>query len=316
MFAPVVLDLDGDGIELVKRKKAHAMFDYGGDGVGDDTGWISGDDGFLVIDRNNDGLITDAAELSLASENMAARSGLQGLAWLDSNNDGVVDANDARFGELRVWQDRNGNGVTDAGELRSLADAGISSISLNMRGLEGHSKLDNNAVVATTSFTRTDGTAGTAADVSLAYRPAAAPALVPAIDPAAAATAFSLALDRAATGQVLAALRDHTGYLGRDPLTIERLRNAMLSALGEGLGEDRQRTAMVGPYRPVIGREMQPLDQLASRTGAQGAVFSLKPEIANKLAMIRQDMAAFGAQGMDDENRMSVTPPGMYDWYM
>lgn len=175
MFAPVVLDLDGDGIELVRRKKSKAMFDYNGDGAGDDTGWLNGDDGFLVIDRNNDGLITEASELSLASEDEDARSGLQGLARLDSNGDGRVDSEDARFGELRVWQDRNGNGRTDAGELRTLEDAGIVSIRLNaITANQATIKVGESALVATTSFVRSNGTTSTAADVSLAYRPGTA----------------------------------------------------------------------------------------------------------------------------------------------
>jgi len=175
MFAPVVLDLDGDGVELVSRKKSRASFDYGDDGASDDTGWIGRDDGFLVIDRNNDGLITEASELSLASEDEDARSGLQGLARLDSNGDGVVDSEDARFGELRVWQDRNGNGRTDAGELRSLEEAGIVAIRFGtLTPAQAQVKLDRNLIVATTSFVRANGTTSTAADVSLAYRPAAA----------------------------------------------------------------------------------------------------------------------------------------------
>ena len=176
MFAPVVLDLDGDGIELVSRKKSRASFDYAGDGAADDTGWIGRDDGFLVIDRNNDGLITEAAELSLASEDEEARSGLQGLARLDSNGDGVVDSNDARFGELRVWRDSNGNGRSDAGELLTLEQAGVVAIRLNaVTPTQNTVKLDRNIIAATASFVRTNGTTSTVADVSLAYRPVSAP---------------------------------------------------------------------------------------------------------------------------------------------
>jgi Ca2+-binding RTX toxin-like protein len=188
IFAPVVLDLDGDGIELVSRKKSRASFDYAGDGSADDTGWIGRDDGFLVIDRNNDGLITDAAELSLAGEDEDARSGLQGLARLDSNGDGVVDSEDARFGELRIWRDRNGNGRTDAGELLLLEEAGIVAIKLStVTPTQARVKLDRNVITATTTFVRANGTTSTAADVSLTYRPvpasaAASASLAPTLD--------------------------------------------------------------------------------------------------------------------------------------
>jgi hypothetical protein len=37
----------------------------------------------------------------------------------------VINASDAIFSQLRVWQDANQNGVGDAGELKTLAEAGI-----------------------------------------------------------------------------------------------------------------------------------------------------------------------------------------------
>jgi hypothetical protein len=156
---------------MVNRGKAHAAFDMDGDGHGDDTGWLSSNDGFLVIDRNNDGRITEASELSLASESSDARTGMQGLGALDSNGDHLIDAKDARFGELRVWQDSNGNGATDAGELKTLADAGIASIRLAANGADSTINVGDNALISTTSFVRADGTTGTAGDVALAYAP-------------------------------------------------------------------------------------------------------------------------------------------------
>ena len=49
---------------------------------------------------------------------------------LDGNADGVIDAKDDRFADLRVWQDANGDDVSQADELQSLTDAGIAIISL------------------------------------------------------------------------------------------------------------------------------------------------------------------------------------------
>ena len=50
--------------------------------------------------------------------------GFAKLAAFDSNGDGVVDAHDAHFADLKVWRDANGNQQTDAGELMSLSDSG------------------------------------------------------------------------------------------------------------------------------------------------------------------------------------------------
>jgi hypothetical protein len=50
---------------------------------------------------------------------------------LDTNSDGVIDSQDSSYASLKVWQDMNEDGVVDAGEMKTLAQAGIGSISLN-----------------------------------------------------------------------------------------------------------------------------------------------------------------------------------------
>uniref|UniRef100_A0A7C4JQG3 TtsA-like Glycoside hydrolase family 108 domain-containing protein n=1 Tax=Thermodesulfobacterium geofontis TaxID=1295609 RepID=A0A7C4JQG3_9BACT len=45
---PLVIDLDGDEIELVNINRSNAMFDLTGSGFANRTGWISGGDAFLV----------------------------------------------------------------------------------------------------------------------------------------------------------------------------------------------------------------------------------------------------------------------------
>ena len=53
------------------------------------------------------------------------------LASLDTNSDGTVNTSDTVFANLKVWEDANEDGILDSGEMKSLADAGISSIPLN-----------------------------------------------------------------------------------------------------------------------------------------------------------------------------------------
>lgn len=60
---PLVLDLDGDGIELTTLAGSAAHFDYGQDGFAERTGWVSPDDGILVIDDNANGTVDGAAGL-------------------------------------------------------------------------------------------------------------------------------------------------------------------------------------------------------------------------------------------------------------
>jgi hypothetical protein len=51
---PLTLDLDGDGIESRGIDQTNPiLFDHDGDGIKHATGWITADDGFLVLDRNS-----------------------------------------------------------------------------------------------------------------------------------------------------------------------------------------------------------------------------------------------------------------------
>lgn len=171
LLSPIILDLDGDGIAMASIKKSKAAFDMNGDGVADDTGWTGKGDGFLVIDRNNDGKITHASELSFAAEDKNARSDLEALTALDNNGDRVLDKNDARFGELKVWVDANGNGVTDIGELKTLDELGITEIGLAGRNIDGTAKVGDNVLISTATFTRANGAIGTLGNAALAYKP-------------------------------------------------------------------------------------------------------------------------------------------------
>ncbi|WP_263854108.1 cadherin domain-containing protein [Sphingomonas parva] len=171
VFGAIVLDLDGDGVETRSLKKSDARFDADGAGGRDDIGWIGKGDGFLVIDRNGDGSI-DREELSFLAESDLAETNLQGLSVLDANRDGKIDAADARFGELKVWADRNRDGITDEGELLTLAEANIKTIGLAAAAAQSQAyKLGSNVVLATASFTRTDGETRSFAETAFAFRP-------------------------------------------------------------------------------------------------------------------------------------------------
>ncbi len=52
------------------------------------------------------------------------------LALLDTNHDNKITAADTGCNTINVWQDLNSNGKTDAGELKTLAQLSITSLSL------------------------------------------------------------------------------------------------------------------------------------------------------------------------------------------
>ena len=163
---PVVLDLDGDGVELVALEDSTAFYDIDGDGYRERVGWVSPDDGLLAYDKNGDGEISGRAELSFVDYVPGARTDLEGLRYFDSNGDGRLDAKDAEWGRFRVWRDLDQDGESDPGELRTLAEAGIRSIGLTSDGV-GRT-VEGNRIFGEGSYTDGDGP-GALYDVGLRY---------------------------------------------------------------------------------------------------------------------------------------------------
>jgi VCBS repeat-containing protein len=163
--APVVLDLDGDGVEFLGITSG-VTFDYHGDGSAESTAWVGSDDGLLALDRNGDGIVNDGSEIVFARDGL---TDLQGLAAdYDSNRDGVLDANDVDFAKFGVWQDANSNGITDAGEYRSLSDAGIVSIGLVSDGIAYSTANGSVSVAGQSVYAKADGSTGIVADAAFA----------------------------------------------------------------------------------------------------------------------------------------------------
>ena len=60
--SPLVVDLDGDGVET-KEENSQIYFDHDGNGFAESSGWVGQDDGLLVRDINGNGQIDDGTEL-------------------------------------------------------------------------------------------------------------------------------------------------------------------------------------------------------------------------------------------------------------
>ncbi|HEX4975233.1 MAG TPA: hypothetical protein VFV48_05050 [Pseudomonadales bacterium] len=126
---PIILDLGSDGLETMGLSGSTAYFDFDGDGVLSKSGWGGQDDALLVWDRNSNGSIDSGAELlgdfTPLPNGSLAPNGFAALAALDSNDDGILDASDPAFAELKLWRDTSQDGHSGQGELISLAEAGI-----------------------------------------------------------------------------------------------------------------------------------------------------------------------------------------------
>jgi Ca2+-binding RTX toxin-like protein len=160
---PVVIDLDDNGIQMTALLSSSIFFDLDKDGYLENTSWTK--DGILSIDLNGDKTINNIAELfSEHYGDGTAKSGLEALASLDSNKNGIISATDAQFNKILVWQDLNQDGISQANELKTLAQHGINSINLN--GLATETVQDGNIIRKQSLFSRNDGTSGLVADVA------------------------------------------------------------------------------------------------------------------------------------------------------
>ena len=165
--SPLVVDLDGDGVETVTAEGG-VYFDHDANGFKENSGWVGQDDGILVRDINGNGIIDNGTELfgnnSVLSSGEKAVNGFEALKDLDDNNDGIFDRNDKAWNEVKIWQDKNFNGLSDDGELLTPEQAGIAGINLDYDNQENVDE-NGNAHKQTGTFIKTDGTNGTIDDV-------------------------------------------------------------------------------------------------------------------------------------------------------
>lgn len=139
---PILIDVAGNGFALTDAYNG-VHFDMGGDGHNEPIAWTTRgtDDAWLVLDRNNNGMIDSAKEMFgnfTEQPKTAPPNGFRALAEFDKpenggNGDGRIRKDDAVFASLRLWQDLNQNGVSEPGELHTLPDLGIKTLELSFK---------------------------------------------------------------------------------------------------------------------------------------------------------------------------------------
>ena len=157
---PLLLDLDGDGLELLAPADG-VYFDIDNDGFEEHVSWVQPDDGILARDLNSNGLIDSSAELFGTD----TATGHQHLTQYDLDSNGRIDSNDQIFDQLLVWRDLNSDGISQTGELAELASIGISSISLTTSAMS--LSTEAGTIIESGTVLRTDGTQFNAYSVNL-----------------------------------------------------------------------------------------------------------------------------------------------------
>jgi len=137
-YSPIIVDVKKQGFHLTDQ--AHGVsFQFYGDQK-QRVSWTDPKYGnaWLALDRNGNGVVDNSSELfgnDTPQPPSATPNGFNALAIYDlpengGNEDGQITSADSIYSHLLLWTDRNHNGISEPDELQTLAQAGITSISL------------------------------------------------------------------------------------------------------------------------------------------------------------------------------------------
>lgn len=137
---PIIIDLDGDGFDLTSPQEG-VDFDLMADTIRRRVAWTTGGtrDAFLVLDRNENGVIDDGTELfggftpQPDPPRREGRNGFLALGVYDSsteggNGDGRITVADSIYTSLRLWLDDNHDGISQPAELFRLEQQGVKAV--------------------------------------------------------------------------------------------------------------------------------------------------------------------------------------------
>ena len=126
-YDPLIIDLGQDGIHLGPAGSG-VYFDLAGDGQALHLQWTAayGDEAFIALDRNGNGIVDDGSELFtnynlLLLEHTPAPNGFADLAQYDhpelGNDDGLISQADLIWSQLKLWKDSNADGISTLSEM-------------------------------------------------------------------------------------------------------------------------------------------------------------------------------------------------------
>ncbi|MEA3405736.1 MAG: hypothetical protein U9R28_08360 [Pseudomonadota bacterium] len=157
---PLVVNFGGSPASLTLDK---ISFDIDSDGQQDSVSFVESGSGFLVLDKNHDGIVNNGQELF----GTQTGNGFEELAQYDQDQNGWIDESDAVFSQLQIWhQDENG-----LNQLQGLLELNIGAIYLQSEETQFSIKDANNnqlgQVVSTGLFVGEDHRVGSIQQIDL-----------------------------------------------------------------------------------------------------------------------------------------------------
>ena len=118
---------DGLTAADIENRAAKVAFDADGSGLRREWTWINAKAAWLVHDPKRTGKVTSALQMfGGVTFWLFWETGYDALAALDDNGDGKLTGKE--LDGLALWHDANGNGGCDAGEVKPLAEYGITAL--------------------------------------------------------------------------------------------------------------------------------------------------------------------------------------------
>ncbi|MEB3238189.1 MAG: hypothetical protein VKO64_11270 [Candidatus Sericytochromatia bacterium] len=143
--SPVALDLDGDGkigttgVSTAKNRidgevGKTVSFDIDGDGDKDQIEWMAGQDGLVVDDRDGGATAAAAGNGEIDGKRLFGDEGGKYGSGYDKMRSHDVDGDGRLTGKelegLKTWVDADGDAKVDQGELKTMAELGITELSV------------------------------------------------------------------------------------------------------------------------------------------------------------------------------------------
>jgi hypothetical protein len=127
--SPVLIPLaDGLSVSDLVNRSASVLFDADGNGVPEYRSWISSKGGWVVFDKHGRGQVDSGRSLfGNVTFWLFWDNGYHAMRSLDNDDDGRLSG--IELEGLAIWQDANENGISEPGEVRTLSQWGITSLS-------------------------------------------------------------------------------------------------------------------------------------------------------------------------------------------